>query len=229
MRLKTYTNEDFYKARCVKCGWVQDIYLKNAKGINCPNCGQSGYTYFPGDQSSHILGGIVHFVDSYNQKIEHERHIFPPQVFLPIIFACSNYETLLADLVRELMNCYGQYIGRLGRAMVFQEVLSYYDKRANEKLFKMLTLKSIQQAVQDKFPNFFKELENIYEIRNNVVHGQKIDESDVVLANANKGIDMLLSAVPVFMYLQNHYVVKFKENVEYRKVLRLGEHEEFNP
>ena len=113
--------------------------------------------------------------------------------------------------------------------MVFQEVLSYYDKKANEKLFKMLTCKSIQQAAQDKFPNFFKELENIYEIRNNVVHGQKIDESEVVLANANKGIDMLLSAVPVFMYLHNHYIVKFKENVEYRKVLRLGDHEEFNP
>ncbi|OGY45753.1 MAG: hypothetical protein A2744_00015 [Candidatus Buchananbacteria bacterium RIFCSPHIGHO2_01_FULL_44_11] len=229
MLLKTYTNEDFYKARCVKCGWVQDVYLKKAKGTKCPNCSEMGYTYFPGDQSSHILGGIVHFVDAYNKKVEHERHIFPPQVYLPIIFACSNYETLLSDVVRELMNCYGQYLGRLGRMIVFEEVLSYYDRRANEKLFKMLTLKSVQQAVQDKFPQYFKDLDNLYDIRNHVVHGQEIDKAGVALSNANKGIDMLLLSVPIFQYLHNHYVVKFRDNVDYRKILRLGDHEEFKP
>lgn len=172
---------------------------------------------------------MVHFIDSYNQKINHDRHIFPPHVYLPIIFACSNYETLLADLVRELMKQYGQYIGRLGRFMVFHEVLSSYDKKANEKLFKALTIKSVQEAVQTDFPHYFHELQDMYKIRNNVVHGNELDNTENALTVPNRAIDILLQSVDVFRYLNNHYVVKFKENVDYKKVLRLGKHEEFAP
>ena len=229
MHLKTYTNEDFYKAKCVKCSWVQEKSHKVIpKGTPCPNCAGTGYSYFPGDQSGHILGGIIHFVDSYNQKIKSDRHIFPPQVYLPIIFACSNYETLLSDLVRGLMTQYGDYLGRLARIMIFEEVLSSYDKKANEKLFKALAGKSIQEAVQDAFPNYFAELKHLYEIRNNVVHGKELDNAEVALGNANKGIDMLLLSVEVFRNLHNSLIVKFSDNVDYKKILRLGE-QKFNP
>jgi len=66
-------------------------------------------------------------------------------------------------------------------------------------------------------------------IRNNVVHGQKIDEVEIALGNANKGIDMLLLSVSVFQYLHNHYAVKFQDNVDYKKILRLGDDQEFKP
>ena len=230
MLLKTYKPEDFSKARCVKCSWVLDGYPKSVpRGEKCPNCGESGYTYFPGNQSSHILGGLTYFVEVYNTKVKGERNIFPPQVYVPIIFACSNYETLLADVVRELMNRYGQYLGRLGHTIIFEEVLSSYDRRANERLFKMLTLQSVQQAIQDKFPHYIEDLNELYKIRNNVVHGNEIDNAEVALGSANKGIDMLLLSVKVFQYLHNRYVAKFSENVDYRKILRLGKHEEFKP
>jgi hypothetical protein len=229
MLLKSYKQEDFYFARCVACSWVQDKYMKSVKGEKCPNCGKTGYSYFPGDQSAHIVGGMIYFVEAYNTKVEHERHLFPPQVYVPIIFACSNYETLLSDLVRQLMNCYGSYMGRLGRMMVFEEVLSTYDKRTNERLFKALALKSIKEAVQDEYGKYFEELHQLYEIRNKVVHGNEIDNLETALSHANKGIDMLLLSVKVFRHLHNTYIVKFKENVDYRKALRLGKEEEFKP
>jgi len=229
MRLKEYKSEDFYKARCPNCLWVVNEYYKSRKGEKCPNCGYEGVTSFPGDQSAHILGGMIHFIDSYNQKIKGDRHIFPPQVYLPIIFATSNYETLLNSLVQDLMKKYGKYLGRLGRFMVYSEVLSSYDKRANEKIFKMLTLTSVQEAVQNEFPNYFKDFNEIVRVRNNVVHGKELDATEIALQMPNKAIDFLLESVDVFSHLNNYYVVKFMENVNYKKVLRLGEHEEFQP
>jgi predicted nucleic acid-binding Zn-ribbon protein len=230
MRLKVYTSEDFYKAKCNLCSWVLDVsYKVLPKGAPCPNCGSSGFTYFPGDQSAHILGGMIHFIDSYNQKITSDRHIFPPQVYLPIIFACSNHETLLTDLVRELMKKYGKYIGQLGRFMIFDEVLSSYDKKANEKLFKALTLRSIQDAIQIEFPQYIQSLKETYSVRNNVVHGKKLDDTATALSAPNKAIDVLLESVNVFRYLNNHFVVKFSENVDYKQVIRLGSNENFLP
>jgi len=173
--------------------------------------------------------GMIHFIDSYNQKIEHDRHIFPPQVYLPIIFTCSNYEILLADLVRDLMKQYGKYIGRLGHFLVFDEVLSSYDKKANEKIFKALTLQSIQEAVQTEFPHYFVELHDMYKVRNNVVHGSELDNTEKALTTPNRAIDLFLESVDVFRYLNNHFVVSFKDNIDYRKVLRLGEDQDFQP
>ncbi len=228
MLLKIYTNEDFYKSRCIACNWILDALPKTLKkGVDvCPNCGKYGFTYFPSDQSAHILGGMIHFIDSYNKKITSPRHIFPPQVYLPIIFLCSNYETLLSDLVRGIMNQYGSYLGRLARLMIFEDE---YDRRGNEELFKRLTGKSIQEAVQNEFPDFIQKLKEMYTVRNHVVHGKDIDNTEQALSKPNEAIDLLLASVSVFSYLTNTYVCKFTDNVDFKKILRLGKTETFNP
>lgn len=236
MFLNTYTNDDFYKPRCIECSWILDesfYSLKRSKKLKskeCSNCGNVGrYQTFPFLQSAHILGGLVYFIDSYNKRIKTVRHIFPPQVYLPIIFACSNYETQLADLVKAITNKYGKYVGRLGRMMIFDEVLRKYDRRANQALFKKMTLTSISKAIQEEHPNYWRDLERLYEIRNNVVHGKKIDEHDQAFDNVNKSIDFLLESVNVFKYLHNTYESKFLDNINYRKVLRMNKDEIFEP
>lgn len=232
MLLKTYTRDNFYRAKCANCSWVLDksLYLISKKKEKCPNCYNVGsYSIFPNDQSAHILGGMIHFIDSYNKKITSSRHLFPPQVYLPIIFACSNYETMLHNLVAEIMKKYGNYLGRLGRLIILQETLSRYDREANEKLFKLLTLNSIQQLVETKFPTYFPQLQELYTVRNQVVHGKEIDNIQQAFDNVNKGIDILLMSIDVFRYLHNVYVCKFLDNIDYRKVLRLSKHETFSP
>lgn len=197
----------------------------------CPSCKKpKGYGLFPGNQSLHILGGMIHFIDWYNANITSPKHIFPPQVYLPLIFACSNYETLLSDLVREIMDCYGRYIGRLGRKIIWSETLAEYDKKANENLFKLLTGTGIQKALkQSPYKKYFQELEIINQIRNKIVHGNEIDNHEQGFAHVNDSINFLLESVKVFAYLHNEYVCKFRKNVDYATILNLGKTDSFTP
>lgn len=217
---------------CIECGFVHDESPKNiAKGTPCIHFGnyERGYTTFPNNQSTQILGGMVHFVDSYNEKITSDRHIFPPQVYLPVIFATSNYETVLHSLVIDIMKRYGSYIGRLTHFMLYSEVLSRYDKKTNESLFKALTQHSVQESIQTNFPNYFNDYRDISKVRNKVVHGKNIDDTEVALTVPNQAINFMLETVDVFKQLHNDYVVCFNDNVDYRTVLRLNAKEDFNP
>jgi len=235
MLLKTYKREDYMRARCINCGWILDkdhrLLKKDKKGNylkTCPNCKKARYSEFPSTQSIHILGGLIYFIDSYNKNIKSKRHFFPPQVYLPIIFACSNYETLLNSLVVEILNQYGSY-GRLARIIVHEEILSTYDKKANQNLFKKLTGTSIQQDVQNLFPTYFHTLEKLNEVRNLVVHGKDIDNIEAAAKHTNEAIDFLLTSIEVFRYLHNKFVSKFEKNINYKAILRLGKKDIFSP
>lgn len=227
--MKDYIPQEIFKSECTLCKWVNDLSPKVIKHAKCTNCRKyGGYKEFPSnDASAHIIGGLPHFIKSYNSKLTGPKHFFTPEMFTPIVFAFSHYEAMLRNLTDEIIRSYDHHIGRLGRFIIWQGTMTgkgRYDVGAAKKLFRHLVGKEFDSLLSREFKSFKEKMDKLWAIRNEAVHGGRVSVPNPDFNDElDEAIDFIIESITVFQELHNRFVADFKKNIPIRKILRLSE------